>query len=421
LSENYSYRPNIFFKERRVWLEPNSIGYSRGNKASYIKFDDISQVLFLGVAARGSVTAHKKIIWRLYVQTVTGKKFVMSPLHYNPSCGWEDRSPQYSGFVRDFLRELRRHNPELEVVRRRHWTIRFPRSVKYKLAKPAGYLAYWIFSILRHFEIDRTIQAATFLAQLIGPRLRSHVVARANLTAAFPKKSPSEIDQILQGMWRNLGRVIGECIFLERLWDFQKTDTGRIVIGPDTLARAARLRARNQPVLFFGAHIANWEILGAASTALGLNSAGVYRPADLGRAWTLITEIRTRMMGTLIRAESGAAIKLRQALKSGKSIGMLVDQHFSGGVEVMFFGRLCKANPTIGRFARFTGCEIYGVRVTRLPANRYCIELTEPLTPARDAHGEIDVATTMQKITWVIESWIREHPEQWLWFHRRWG
>ncbi|MGB8755261.1 MAG: lipid A biosynthesis lauroyl acyltransferase, partial [Pseudolabrys sp.] len=29
-------------------------------------------------------------------------------------------------------------------------------------------------------------------------------------------------------------------------------------------------------------------------------------------------------------------------------------------------------------------------------------------------------AGTMQIITSVIEGWIREHPEQWLWMHRRW-
>jgi KDO2-lipid IV(A) lauroyltransferase len=46
--------------------------------------------------------------------------------------------------------------------------------------------------------------------------------------------------------------------------------------------------------------------------------------------------------------------------------------------------------------------------------------LSEELEPARDNEGKIDIAGTMQRITSVVEQWIREHPEQWLWMHRRW-
>jgi Kdo2-lipid IVA lauroyltransferase/acyltransferase len=46
--------------------------------------------------------------------------------------------------------------------------------------------------------------------------------------------------------------------------------------------------------------------------------------------------------------------------------------------------------------------------------------LTDPLNPPREAQGKIDVAGTMQLITSIIETWVREHPEQWFWIHRRW-
>jgi KDO2-lipid IV(A) lauroyltransferase len=46
--------------------------------------------------------------------------------------------------------------------------------------------------------------------------------------------------------------------------------------------------------------------------------------------------------------------------------------------------------------------------------------LSEAIAPARDTEGKIDIAGTMQVVTDVIEGWIREHPEQWLWQHRRW-
>ena len=47
-------------------------------------------------------------------------------------------------------------------------------------------------------------------------------------------------------------------------------------------------------------------------------------------------------------------------------------------------------------------------------------DLSEAIEPRRDAEGRIDVQGTMQAITSVIEGWVREHPDQWLWVHRRW-
>ena len=99
---------------------------------------------------------------------------------------------------------------------------------------------------------------------------------------------------------------------------------------------------------------------------------------------------------------------------------MLVDQYNVQGVDVTFFGRRTKANPLIARLARHVDCPIHGVRIVRLPGDQFRADLTEAITPARDPAGTIDVAGTMQIITDIVEGWVREHPEQWLWVHRRW-
>src|SRR5581483_4470909 len=115
-----------------------------------------------------------------------------------------------------------------------------------------------------------------------------------------------------------------------------------------------------------------------------------------------------------------APIRLARELEAGRHVGMLVDQYAVGGVDVTLFGRQTRANPLIARLARQIECPIHGTRVVRLSGGRFRVDLTEPITPARDAEGKIDVAKTMQIITGVVEGWVREHPEQWLWVHRRW-
>src|SRR5262249_31898071 len=111
---------------------------------------------------------------------------------------------------------------------------------------------------------------------------------------------------------------------------------------------------------------------------------------------------------------------LAEALQKGQHVAMLVDQYLTGGVEVTFFGRKTKANPMLARLLRQVECPVHGVRVIRLPGNRFRAELTEEIPPVRDAEGKIDVQGTTQAINNVIEGWIREYPEQWLWLHRRW-
>jgi KDO2-lipid IV(A) lauroyltransferase len=60
------------------------------------------------------------------------------------------------------------------------------------------------------------------------------------------------------------------------------------------------------------------------------------------------------------------------------------------------------------------------VRIIRLPGHRFRAELTDAIEPLRAADGRIDIAGTMQVITTVVEGWVREYPDQWLWLHRRW-
>jgi KDO2-lipid IV(A) lauroyltransferase len=61
------------------------------------------------------------------------------------------------------------------------------------------------------------------------------------------------------------------------------------------------------------------------------------------------------------------------------------------------------------------------MRVVRQPdGNSFWGEISNPIEPSRDAEGRIDIQGTMQSITSMIEGWIRQFPDQWLWLHRRW-
>jgi len=274
----------------------------------------------------------------------------------------------------------------------------------------------------RYFDPIKTADLFGRIARSIGPMMREQKIGRANLTAAFPEKSPEEIEAILAGVWDNLGRVGAEFAHLDRIWEYDpaQPETSRIEIDKRSYELFRQLRDDGKPALIFACHLANWELPALVAVAHGLDTAVLYRRPNISSADVIIQDMRAAKMGALIPAGRDAPFKLAEALRSGQHVGMLVDQYLTNGVEVTFFGRKTRANPMLARLLRQIECPVHGVRIIRLPGHRFRGELSEEINPVRDTAGRIDVQGTMQVVTSVIEGWIREHPEQWLWLHRRW-
>lgn len=285
-----------------------------------------------------------------------------------------------------------------------------------------GALTIGLLRTTRYFDPIKTANLFGRITRLIGPMTREQKIARANLTAAFPEKSPEEIETILVGVWDNLGRLGAEFAHIDHIWEHDRArpEDSRIEIQERTHELFAQLRLDGKPALIFASHLGNWELPALAAVAHGLDAATLYRRPNISSANRIIEEMRAVKMGTLIPAGRDAPLRLAEALQKGQHVAMLVDQYFTNGVDVTFFGRKTKANPTLARLLRQIECPVHGVRIIRLPGDRFRAELSEEVKPVRDASGQIDVQGTMQAVTSVVEGWIREYPDQWLWLHRRW-
>jgi KDO2-lipid IV(A) lauroyltransferase len=277
-----------------------------------------------------------------------------------------------------------------------------------------------VFALARALGPDRSSAVGGAIARRLGPLLPQHRIGLENLRAAFPDKSEAEIRAILAGAWENIGRLGAEYPHLGQLFDYDhySGEIGRIEV--DGIEHFIALAEDGKPALIFSAHLANWELPPICAARYGLDATVVFRPPNEPAAAHVLHEIRSQTMGGLEAARQGAAFAMRGVLERGGHLGMLIDQHFTRGVTVDFLGRPAFTNPIMGKFARAFDCPVHGVRVIRLPAGRFRLQLTPALDLPRDAEGLVDVQGAMQAMTRVVEDWVREHPEQWLWMHRRW-
>jgi len=303
------------------------------------------------------------------------------------------------------------------------FALRLQRHVKTGIDAALGSLAVAMLRTIRTTNRKHMADFAGRFMRTLGPKLKEHRIGRTNLAAAFPEKSADEIEAILRGVWDNLGRVAAEFAHIDRLqmFDPDPLEEGDILYTKEVDARFRRLRCDGKPALVFAAHLANWELPALVAAKFRLDTAVLYRRPNIGAVSDAVIKLRKGSMGNLVPTGLDAPLKLIRMLEAGGHVAMLVDQHYVNGVDVTFFGRRCKANPFIARLARHVDCPIHGTRIIRLPdRHRFRVDLTEAIEAPRDADGKIDIEGTMQAITSVVEGWVREYPEQWLWVHRRW-
>lgn len=412
----HSFQRNLLSPERSYRLLPDGLEWREGDATRVVRYGDIVEIREYKGKVWGTLSAQLPRSFDYVLRGRDGEEYLLNSIHRPRFGAAENRAASCTVLVDELRKRVAAVNPSVRSVNNLRWS--------YKVANAADRLWYRVglllFKLIRWSDFERSSNFAALVLRRIGPRLRGHRTARANLTAAYPEKSAAEIERILAEMWDNLGRLAVEYVNLDRLVDPANPNSGRIVVNPDTLEKLARLRDDGKPAVLFTSHLASFEVGAIWVERNGLNLAIFYNPSNFGPLSEQLAAMQKNTMGRLVESGPDAVWRLRDALKSGLHLALFADQHFANGVDVEFFGRPCKANPMAARFAQFFNCPVHGFRSIRLPDNRIQVEFTDEIPMPRGADGKIDIAAAMQAITTTIENWIRERPEQWLWLQRRW-
>ena len=262
---------------------------------------------------------------------------------------------------------------------------------------------------------DRASALGGFLGRKLGPHLPVSERARRNLRLALPERDKEERAAIIAGMWDNLGRVAAEYPHLAAL---TQAEAGRVeVVG---LEHVSALQDNDGGAILASGHFANWEIMPIMAARAGLDPIGVVREPNNPLVGRVIEGLRAVAGGRRVPKGAKGAYEAMAALRRGQVLMMLVDQKMNDGMAVPFFGHSAMTASAVAQLALRYGAPIVLVRNERLGGTRFRITCTPPIAVEPSGDRQADTLTLMTKINQVLEGWIRDKPEDWLWLHRRW-
>jgi len=239
-----------------------------------------------------------------------------------------------------------------------------------------------------------------------------------NLQLAFPDWSREQRKQTIRGMNRQIGWMIGEFSQFPK-YTRERIEEIVVIDGAENFDEAQR---RGRGVLFLTGHMSAWELAPFAHARYGHPLHFLVRPVANRKVDALINGYRC-LSGNRPIDKNRSARAILKVLSEGGTVGILSDHNTSldEGVFVNFFGIPASTTSGLARVALRTGAAVVpGFLCWDESLQKYRLGFEPAVDLARTGDDEADVRENTQRFMQVIERYVRRHPEQWLWVHKRW-
>ena len=219
--------------------------------------------------------------------------------------------------------------------------------------------------------------------------------------------NPTEREElIIRRSYRNMARTVGHAFWTCR------NAIERVKKSGEMSETGKRFLAKNKPAVTVSGHIGCWEILSQLAFLEGHQMMSVAKDIGTGGMTKLLMKARTSIGQEIVHA-NGAFRPLMQGLKSGKSLGLLVDQVVDlkdGGIWVKFFGVPIPVSAAPAFFSAKGKAPIVVAWSRPLKDGRYRCEIVNTYM----ADEARDIRSMTQRCILDLERVIRRHPSAWV-------
>ena len=271
--------------------------------------------------------------------------------------------------------------------------------------------------LFRILGLEKSSNLGSFLARMVGKFVSVNKLAKRNLKQAMPNLDEEQVSDVLDGMWDNLGRVVGEFI---HVCEFSDDDIDKFVkMDDETVKNIEYIKKNCNGGIIFSGHIGNWELGPKTLLKNGLNVKTVYRPLN-NRLVDNMTSL-ARKTDLIAKGPQGNRDIVKE-IKKGNYIIILVDQKITDGAPIKFFGRDAVTTLSIAKLAIKYDLPLIPARIIRKGKDfDFEVKVEKPIEfNAKNSTIGDSAINLMTKVNQKLESWIKEYPSQWFWVHNRW-
>jgi KDO2-lipid IV(A) lauroyltransferase len=256
------------------------------------------------------------------------------------------------------------------------------------------------------------------IGKYFGPLFRKKTIAKKNILIAFPDLNENSINEMIERMWKNIGRIFGEYIHINK---FSIMDQKKIKIGFANKNNFEILKKNNKPVVFFSGHFANFELMAKCLQELGFNIGAIYRPLNNIFLNPIMEFIRKKYICPIqIEKGSNGTKKLIKHISTNNPLALMIDQRLSSSIRVPFFNQPATTTTAPAQLAIKYDALLVPVFLKRLEKTNFEFFIEDPLIINRTNDYDKDIFNITQSMNKKIEEFIKRDPAHWLWSHDRW-
>jgi KDO2-lipid IV(A) lauroyltransferase len=279
-------------------------------------------------------------------------------------------------------------------------------------------LVIFFFLIFKIIGLKLSSALSEYIGKYFGPLFRNKTIAKKNILIAFPNISEEEINSIINSMWKNIGRIFGEYVHINK---FSVVDEKKVKIIFTNKKNIEMLKNNNHPIVFFSGHFANFELMARCLRELGFNIGAIYRPLNNIFLNPVMEFIRKKYICP-IQIEKGQKgnKKLIKHISTNNPLALMVDQRLSSSIRVPFFNKPATTTTTPAQLAIKYNALLVPVFIKRIKNTNFEFFIEEPLLINKTNNYEKDIFNITQNMNHKIEEFIKKDPAHWLWSHDRW-